>query len=86
MVDDVIDEVCTLQQQATPLFIIDLALFVLLLAVFPFVERGSATFYVSLLSFVIIGGTLLLWLGLKYKCRKIEEEQPGFLEPEPKSD
>lgn len=82
MIDDILEEVCPLQRQATPLFILDLALLVMLLAVFPFVERGSATFYVSLLSFVIIGSTLLVWLGLKYKCRKLEDEKPGFLERE----
>jgi hypothetical protein len=82
MAHDVLEEVCKLQRMATPLFVINFTLFVLLLAAFPFLERGSATYYVSLLSFGIIGGTLLLWSALKYKCRQIDEKNGGFLERE----
>lgn len=82
MPHDILEEVCKLQRMATPLFVINFTLFVLLLAVFPFLERGSATYYVSLMSFAIIGGTLLLWSGLKYKCRQFDQKKGEFLERE----
>lgn len=82
MASDVLKTVCKLQRRALPLFILNLTLFLVLLGVFPFVERGSATFYISLLSFATIGGPLLLWTGLIYTCNRIEEEETGFLERE----
>lgn len=82
MSNDFLEEICKVEQMARPLFAINLTLLLLLLVVFPFIERGSATYYVSLLSFAVIGGTLLLWGGLIYKCRKFERNKSGFLERE----
>lgn len=84
MFHDFLEEVCKFQRMALPLFVINVTLFVLLLAIFPFIERGSATYYVSLLSFTVIGGTLLLWGALIYKCRQLERNKSGFLERESK--
>lgn len=80
MREEVFESVCEFQWMATPLFVIDLTLLALLLVVFPFIERGSATYYVALLSIGIIGGTLLVWGGLKYECRRFERKTDGFLE------
>lgn len=81
-----LDHVCKFRRLAAPLFAIDVTLFVLLLAVFPFLEQGSATYYVSLLSFAIIGGTIVAWIGLEYVCRQRDREKNDFLEGDSKGE
>jgi hypothetical protein len=59
MLDEFFETVCQHRRLARPVFVINATLFVLLLLVFPFVEPGSSTYYVSLVSFFVIGVTLL---------------------------
>lgn len=80
MLREFFEQVCNYRRMARPVFVINATLFVLLLLVFPFVEPGSSTYYVSLVSFGIIGATLLAWGGLEYKCRQIERRRRGLLD------
>jgi asparagine N-glycosylation enzyme membrane subunit Stt3 len=77
MLDEFFETVCQHRRLARPVFVINATLFVLLLLVFPFVEPGSSTYYVSLVSVGVIGVTLLAWGGLEYKCRQFEREKAG---------
>jgi hypothetical protein len=77
MLREFFEQVCRYRRMARPVFLINATLFALLLLVFPFVEPGSSTYYVSLVSFGVIGVTLLAWGGLEYKCRQFERENAG---------
>lgn len=80
MSDSVLQAVCRAQEQLRPLYAINLVLFVLLLLLMPFVERGSGTFVVTVLGLVIIGGTSLGWTLLRYRCKGVEAEQAELFE------
>lgn len=54
------------------LFALNVVLLVLLVAIFPFTDPGSGSYYVSLASFGIIGTSLVAIVAVIRKCRRLE--------------
>lgn len=59
MNDDFWEVVCPWAPLFGKLFIINTGLFVFLLAIFPFVDRNSGTFTVSLITFAVLGVSMV---------------------------
>lgn len=77
MAESVLERICEIRWIGVELLIIDVVLLVLLLWSFLYLEPGSPTYYIALLSFGIIVATLLGGGALLYKCRQIQEEKLG---------
>lgn len=77
MAGRVLERICDVRWIGIELLIIDVVLLVLLLWSFPVLDPGTATYYVALLSFVLIGSTLLGGGALVYKCNKIKQKKRG---------
>lgn len=77
MAGRVLEQICDMRWIGVELLTIDIVLLVLLLWSFLSLEPGTSTYYVALLSFGIIIGTLLAGGALVYKCNQIRQEKNG---------
>lgn len=77
MAGRVLERICEIRWIGVELLIIDVVLLVLLLWSFLYLEQGSSTYYIALLSFGIIVSTLLGGGALLYKCNQIQREKLG---------
>lgn len=75
MAGDVIEQICEIRWIGVELLIIDVVLLVLLLWSFLYLEPGTPTYYIALLSFGLIVATLLCGGALIYKCRQIQQRR-----------
>ena len=77
MAEGVLERICEIRWIGVELLIIDVVLLVLLFWSFLYLEPGTPTYYIGLLSFGIIGATLLGGGVLIYKCNQIQKEKLG---------
>lgn len=75
MAEDILERICGLRWIGVELLVIDVVLLVLLLWSFLYLEPGSPTYYIGLLSFGIIVATLLSGGALLYKCHQLQREK-----------
>ena len=75
MAERVLERICEIRWLGVELLVIDVVLLVLLLWSFLYLEAGSPTYYIALLSFGVIVATLLGGGALLYKCRQLQQEK-----------
>lgn len=69
MTEDFWDLVCAALPMLGVLFALNVVLLVMLLFTVPFLEWGSSSFYVSVMSFLVIGTSLVGIVAVIRKCR-----------------
>lgn len=68
-IDDVWEVLCAGVPLLGVLFALNVVLLVALVGIFPFVEAGSPSYYVSIFSFVLIGCSIIGIVVVIRKCR-----------------
>jgi hypothetical protein len=77
MAKGVLERICEMRFIGVELLIIDVVLLVLLLWSFLYLEPGSPTYFIAILSFGLIVVTLLGGGALIYKCNQIQQQKLG---------
>ncbi|WP_247004506.1 hypothetical protein [Halosolutus gelatinilyticus] len=75
MSERILERICEIRWIGVELLIIDAILLLLLLWSFLYVEPGTSTYYVALLSLGLIVATLLGGGALVYRCNQIQEKK-----------
>ena len=72
-----LERICKMRWIGVELLVVDVVLLVLLLWSFLYLEPESPTYYIAIVSFILIVATLLGGGALVYKCNQLQREKLG---------